>query len=149
MLTQMKPLIETGKLVVYVLDECHVQGDEICGYLWGDRKNRQIVQVSNDRDRQTYYGGLNLKDKSFIVAPYSAGNGVNTVQFVEKLKRLHQGRKILLIWDGASYHKGEEMKRLLAQENDQKAPENWLITCCLLPPYAPFIKSCRGHLATS
>jgi transposase len=137
MLSQMKPLIESGEQVVYVLDECHVQGDEICGYLWGNRKNREIVQVSNDRDRQTYYGGLNLKDKSFVVAPYSAGNGVNTVQFVTQLKQLHPEQKILLIWDGVPYHKGEEMKRLLAQENAGKSPEDWSITCWLMPPYAP------------
>jgi transposase len=137
MLRILNPLIESGELVVYVLDECHLQGDEICGYLWGDRKKREIVQVSNERDRQTYYGGLNLVDKSFVVAPYSGGNGVNTVKFIEKLKQLHPGKKILLIWDGASYHRGEEMKKLLAQENEGKAPEDWLITCCLLPAYAP------------
>ena len=137
MLSQMKPLIESGEQVVYVLDECHVQGDEICGYLWGDQKNREIVQVANDRDRQTYYGGINLRDKSFIVAPYSAGNGVNTVQFVAKLKQLYSAQKLLLIWNGVPYHRGEEMKRLLAKENEGKLPEEWRVTCWLMPPYAP------------
>jgi len=29
--------IESGELLVYALDECHLQGDDICNYLWGDR----------------------------------------------------------------------------------------------------------------
>lgn len=137
MLAQVKTKIDSGEWVAYVLDECHLQGDEICGYLWGDKKNRQIIKVTNDRDRPTYYGGLNLKDKSFVVAPYDRGNGLNTVQFVEHLKKLHPEKKLLLIWDGASYHRGKEMKQLLSSENQGKSSEDWSITCCLLPAYAP------------
>ncbi len=47
--------IKAEKLVVYALDECHLQGDEICGYLWGDKKKREIVKIDNYRARQTYY----------------------------------------------------------------------------------------------
>jgi superfamily II DNA or RNA helicase len=45
--------IESGQLLVYALDECHLQGDDICSYLWGDRENREVIQVENQRNRQT------------------------------------------------------------------------------------------------
>ena len=137
MLTQVRGEIESGELVAYALDECHLQGDDICSYLWGDSKNREIVQVSNDRDRQTYYGALNLWTKEFIVHPYEAGNGKNTVQFLAKIKARHPQKKLLLIWDGATYHRGEEMQPFLTQENQGQSPEDWSITCCLFAPYAP------------
>ena len=137
MLTRLKPEIELGELIVYALDECHLQGDDICSYLWGDRKNREIVLVSNDRDRQTYYGALNLGTKEFIVHPYEAGNGKNTVQFLCELQARHPRKKLLLIWDGATYHRGEEMQQFLAQENQGKLPQDWSITCFLFAPYAP------------
>jgi len=129
--------IEAGKLAVYAWDECHLQGDDICSYLWGERKSREIIQVANDRDRQTYYGAFNLWTKEFIVHPYSAGNGENTVKFVQEIKTLHPEQKLLLIWDGASYHRGEEVKKLLAAENEGKEKENWSIICQLFAPYAP------------
>jgi transposase len=40
-----------------------------------------------------------------------------------------------LIWDGASYHRGKEMQQFLVQENQDKDPESWSITCCLFAPY--------------
>ena len=63
--------IESEKLAVYALDECHLQGDDICSYLWGERENREIIKVVNERDRQTYYGALNLCPQEFIVIPIS------------------------------------------------------------------------------
>lgn len=137
LLNQYREEIESGRLVVYTVDECHLQGDDICNYLWGDRQNREIVKVANERDRQTYYGAFNIWDKSFILRDYPAGNGENTVKFVREIKAKHPGAKILLLWDGASYHRGEEMKQFLAQENEEKEPKNWSIICCLFAPYAP------------
>ena len=122
---------------MYALDECHLQGDDICNYLWGNSQERTVVKLDNQRDRQTYYGALNLVSQEFIVKPYKAGNGENTVKFVEELKRMNPQQKILLIWDGASYHRGQEMQQLLARENDGKSQSEWSITCCLFAPYGP------------
>ncbi len=65
-LSKVRGEIESGEVIALALDECHLQGDDICNYLWGDRKNREIVKVDNDRDRQTYYGALNWWTKEFI-----------------------------------------------------------------------------------
>ena len=123
--------------MAYALDECHLTGADICNYLWGNSKEREIILVPNERDRQTYYGALNLVNKEFIVSPYSAGNGENTVNFISVLKRQNPGKKLLLIWDGASYHRGEIMQQLLIRENTGKSREDWSITCHLFAPYAP------------
>ena len=137
LLNQYKAEIEAKTLVVYAMDECHLQGDDICNYLWGDRKDREIIKIENERDRQTYYGALNLCDRNFLVKAYSSGNGENTVKFLKELKALHPDQKILLFWDGASYHRGDEMKQFLADVNQEKDPEDWLIICHLFAPYAP------------
>ena len=129
--------IESGELLVYALDECHLQGDDICSYLWGDRENREIVKVENQRNRQTYYGAFNLWTKEFIVSPYETGDGENTVKFISEIQACHPQKKLLLIWDGATYHRGEAMKKFLAQENQGKEEKDWLITCCLFAPYGP------------
>ena len=48
-----KPEIAAGELVVYAWDECHLQGDESFNYLWGDRQERTVVKLDNQRDRKT------------------------------------------------------------------------------------------------
>ena len=70
------------------------------------------------------------------MSPYSTGNGENTVKFLPEIKKRHPEQRLLLIWDGASYQRGEEMKKLLARENEEKRPEEWSITCQLFAPYA-------------
>jgi len=51
--------------------------------------------------------------KEFIVKPYKAGNRENTVKFVEELKQMNRHPKMLLIGDGASYHRKEKMHQPL------------------------------------
>ena len=129
--------IESGVLVPYALDECHLQGDDVDSYLWGNRKEREVIKLDNERDRQTYYGALNLVTQEFIVSPYPVADGENTVKFVQKLQEINSGKKLLLIWDGASYHTKGKMRELLLEQNEGKEQKDWLITCELFAPYAP------------
>lgn len=47
------------KMVVFILDECHLLWGDICGYIWGKTSERIEVPVLNEREKQTYYGALN------------------------------------------------------------------------------------------
>ncbi len=80
-----------------------------------EKEKRETIKIENERDRQTYYGALNIKTKEFIILPYNSGNGENTVAFVNELKKRHPQEKLMLIWDGASYHRGEKMRELLSE----------------------------------
>jgi putative transposase len=39
--------IEAGKLVVYMIDECHLLWGDVCGYVWGKTKIRVEVPMTN------------------------------------------------------------------------------------------------------
>jgi len=39
--------IEAGKLVVYMIDECHLLWGDVCGYVWGKTKIRIEVPMTN------------------------------------------------------------------------------------------------------
>ena len=69
--------------------------------------------MTNQRERQTYFGALNYQTKKFFVQEYEAGNSKNTVLFVKYLQNLNKGARILIFWDGASYHKYAEMREYL------------------------------------
>ncbi len=109
----------------------------MCGYVWGKTNLKIEIPIKNEKDRQTYYGALDAHSKEFIVQEYSAGNGQNTVAFIKHLQKQRPGRRIVLIWDGASYHKAEEMKELLAAINVGKDAMQWQVRCILFAPNAP------------
>jgi hypothetical protein len=57
--------------------------------------------------------------------------------FVKYLQNLNKVARILIFWDGASYHKYAEMRDYLGQVNQDLKKSEWLIICELLAPNAP------------
>jgi putative transposase len=129
--------IRKGDVVVLMEDESHLLWGDTVGYVWG-RKNEKVgVPMSNEKERQTYYGAVNVLSGEFHILPYESGNGVNTVSFVKYLEEICKDAKIILIWDGATYHKYGEMRRYLEEINGGLNEKDWKVTCLLFPPYAP------------
>jgi putative transposase len=129
--------IEAGKLIVYMIDECHLLWGDVCGYVWGKTDIRIEVPMTNMRKRQTYFGALNYLTKQFFVEEYESGNSENTILFLKFLQSLHPGTRMLIIWDGASYHKYGEMPEYLREVNQALEESDWVITCELFAPHAP------------
>ena len=93
--------IQLGKIRVFVEDESHLKGGDICGYGWANRKQRLEVQVQNHQDSQTYYGGLDCISGEMFLQSKSTANTTSTIEFVRYLQTQSPEAKILLIWDGA------------------------------------------------
>lgn len=120
-----------------VEDECHLVGGDVCGRVWGKRNTPTAVPMTNERQRQTYYGALNLVTGEVHLKEVSAGNGENTVAYIRWCQRLYPGKKLLYLWDGASYHRGAEVQEFLTRENVGVAEADWPVTCLPFAPHAP------------
>ena len=107
------------------------------GYVWGRRNEKTEVPIQNLKQRQTYYGALNLYNRDFILVPHDAGNEENTVAFIKHLQDLNPGKKLILIWDGASYHRSEAVQVYLKKMNEDLEEQEWKVTCLLFAPHAP------------
>jgi len=129
--------IEARKLVVYLIDECHLLWGDVCGYLWGRRNERIEIPLVNQREKQTYYGAVNYLTKQFVLREYATANSENTVAFLKDLQSLNPEATHLIIWDGASYHKYKEMKAYLEEINQGKERDEWPLICVLFAPNAP------------
>ena len=129
--------IMAGEVVVVVEDECHLLWGDTTGYVWGRRNERTEVSIQNAKERQTYYGVLNLYNKDFILTPFDKGDGENTVLLIEQLRALNEGKKLIIIWDGATYHCCEEVQAYLDKVNRGLEEKDWKITCMLFAPNAP------------
>lgn len=136
-LAKHKAEIESGEMVVVFIDECHLRSGDVCGYVWGQTSARIEIPIKNEKERQTYFGALNYQTKEFTIEAYPAGNGESTVKFVKNLQRKYLNKKVVLIWDGASYHRFGEFREYLAEVNRVSLPENREITCILFAPNAP------------
>jgi len=129
--------IVSGEVMVVAEDECHVVWGDAIGYVWGRQNERTEVPIENVKQRRTYYGVMNLYNHEFIISPYERGNGVSTVSFIEYLQALHPDKKLIIIWDGASYHGSEEVQAYLNKVNHGLEEQDWKVTCLLFAPHAP------------
>jgi putative transposase len=57
--------------------------------------------------------------------------------FVEFLREQYANKRIVICWDGASYHRGEEMREYLEGLNCGKPRDEWVITCIQFAPHTP------------
>ena len=120
LLSKNKAGIESGEIIVFFLDECHLLNGALTGYVWSQSDRRIEVAITNEKDRQTYFGALNYQSKQFHVQSYPSGDGKSTVKFIKYLQNKYKERRIILIWEGASYHKYGEIRDFLSSVNRDK-----------------------------
>ena len=121
--------IESGRLKVFFQDECHLVWGDVCGYVWGQTKERITVPMTNERYKQTYYGAIDLQSHELLVQPYKKGESSSTIAFLKYLQEQYPESRIALIWDGASYHRSGEVKSYLHSVNQGLETQEWKITC--------------------
>lgn len=110
----------------------------ICGYVWGRTDRRIEIPIVNEKEKQTYFGAINYQSQEFLIKAYPTANGEHTIDFISYLRAHHPNKRIVIIWDGASYHRGKEFQAYLQSLNqDKTSSESWLVTCLLFAPNAP------------
>jgi len=123
--------------VVLFQDECHLLWGDVIGYAWGKRGERAEVSIKNERKKQSYYGTVNFLTGQVFATPYPTGNSEGTIKFLKSLRQRFQGRRIILIWDGASYHRSKAVKDYLKTLNGDCAEDERLIDLVRFAPNAP------------
>ena len=92
---------------------------------WCNKKIRPSVPCHHIREYRYAYGAVEpmTGDNFFLVMPYCSTNCMNT--FLEELAKQYPQDQILLVCDGAAWHKSKTLK----------VPAN--ITLLKIPPYTP------------
>ncbi len=132
----MTAIVRKARVVLF-LDECHLLWGDALGYVWGPKGQRVEIPITNAHQRQTYDGALTVLTGRAVTAPAMAGNGEQTVAFLKHLRQRFQGRPLLLIWDGAPYHRSEAVRAYLREINGDRPEEAWRIHCLQFAPHAP------------
>jgi transposase len=95
------------------------------------------VPILNERERQTYYGAVNLRTQECLLQNYDKGNSQSTIAFVDYLLKPHPNRRIALFWDGASYHRSRAFRDYLSAINQGLDESAWKVTCVRFAPNDP------------
>lgn len=93
--------------------------------------------MTNERRKQTYYGAVNIYTQQCLVQATTAGNSESTIAFLKYLLAESSNSRIALIWDGASYHRSQEVKEYLKFVNQGLDEADWKITCLRFAPNDP------------
>ena len=120
-------------------DECHVKHGDSTGYIWGKRGERVHVPMMNERHSKTFYGALNVFSHEFHLKSFDWATMENTVNFLRWiLEELYpKAKRIIFIWDGASFHTGHAVRDFLCTVNEGLKESKWKVSCLLFAPNAP------------
>jgi hypothetical protein len=129
--------IQAGTVVILCVDQCHLIWDDARGYAWGLAHEWITIPLLNTRERQTYYGAMNPHTRAIHGLATDTGNGYWTTMVVTLLCETYPDARIMLCWDGASYHRGEEMRTYLEALNHGRDADDWRVTCIQFAPHAP------------
>jgi transposase len=117
--------------VVLVADECRVQKESDVQKIWYSQGEYPDIKVEQDKQAMSYYGALNVETGKCHLREFDWQKSAYTVQFLEGLEKYYKDKKVLLIWDGAPWHRGE-VKQYLKRRNRKC----WL-EIIYFPPYSP------------
>ena len=132
-----RPKILSGERIILFVDECHLLWKNICGYGWGPIGQPLTTPIINGKQKQTYYGALNLMTGQTLLKALPKGDTEATLKFLDFLQANFPDKQLTLIWDGATYHRSDLFRDYLATLNHNLSPEQWPITCIQLAPHAP------------
>jgi putative transposase len=132
-----RPKILSGERIILFVDECHLLWKNIWGYGWGPIGQPLTTPISNGKQKQTYYGALNLMTGQTLLQPFAKGDSEATLTFLDCLRANFPAHQLTLIWDGATYHRSDRLRAYLDTLNHHLAAEQWPITCIQLAPHAP------------
>ncbi|MHC5609962.1 MAG: transposase [Nostoc sp.] len=98
---------------------------------------QSYVPVVNERDKQTYYGAVDYLLGELVLKANEAGNSKNTIDYLEYLLANSPDQRLLIFWDGSSYHCSKEIRGFLDSVNQSLPTEQWKIHCVRFAPNCP------------
>ncbi len=116
-------------LLVYV-DEAHIHQDADLGYGWAKRGERFFVASSSPglSAKLSFYGLYLYNEGQVRLWPSPRANGEHTIDVLRRLRAEVHERKLIVLWDGAPYHRANAVREVATTLGIELMP---------LPGYSP------------
>ena len=142
-ISQLQGLLEGAQrdrhLLVY-LDEAHIHQDADLGSGWARCGERLWVASSSPglSARVSFYGLDRYNEGQVRLWPYARANGEHTIDVLRRLRAEVPDRALIVLWDGAPYHRAKAVRAAAADLDIALVP---------LPGYKSGSHARRGALA--
>lgn len=128
-----------GEVRIIYLDEVHLHQDMEVGYTWSPVGEANWVPSTSPglSARLNWFGAYNFTDGACFVWEDGKCNGHTTTHFLQQLSHWlgATDRQVVIIWDGASYHRSQKVRTDAEHLGFQILP---------LPGYSPDLNPIEG-----
>ena len=132
-----KKKAETEKRTLVCVDEAAFYLLPSVVRTWALRGRTPVLSEPLSRDHLSAISAITPQGQLYLQLKEGAMDGWDVVRFLGHLLR-HIPAKLLILWDGASIHRGEAVRKLLDTDHHQ---DIWLER---FPPYAPDLNPDEG-----
>lgn len=129
---EIEPKLKDSVWEVFASDEVRIELEALTRRAWLKRGERTIVKVERKRECQSYLGLLN--QKTFRCHSYEMRwqNQEEVIKALKTFLKEYPDKKVCIVWDNASFHKGQQIKEALKKGADLDR-----VHLISFPPYAP------------
>lgn len=120
------------KYEIFFADECSLHFATEYRRAWLPKGKKTILKVNKSLERQNYFGAWNIHSKQEHLIELDWQNTTTIISALEELTKQYVGKKLMIIWDNAGWHRSKELKSHLGVGNKFSH-----IQLVWLPPYAP------------
>jgi len=130
----MAPIIHAANTeentIILVADEMILSTQTTFQKIWLPKNAYPKIDISNKRSRRCIYGFLNIKTGQEHAFKTEKINSEETCKILDKVGQAYRGKKIILVWDGAPWHRSDMIKEFLETTKFD-------FQLFRFPPYAP------------
>lgn len=126
------PFMEDRNWEVFCCDETRMQLEAITRRAWLQKGKKTVIKVERSDDYQNYLGFLNQKTFRCHVFEIAWGRAEEIIRATGEFIKLYPNKRICIIWDNATCHKGILFRQALATGGLLER-----VHLINLPPYAP------------
>ena len=126
------PLLDDPAWEVFVSDETRMQLEAIKRRAWLQKGQKTILKVERSDDFQNYLGFLNQRTFKCHVFEIAWGRQEEIIKATAEFIKLYPHKKICIVWDNATCHKGILMRQALSKGGLLQR-----VHIINMPPYAP------------
>jgi transposase len=129
---EIAPMLTDPQWEVYASDETGLYYESVIRRAWLQKGKKTVVKVNRGKEKQNYIGFLNLKTGRCDLEHLERGKQEYILPILQRYAKQHTGKRICIIWDNATFHKGKLIRQELSK--GKSLEQVHLIN---LPPYAP------------
>jgi transposase len=115
-----KPIVKRAfkdkETIILAEDEMILSTQTTFQKIWLPEGEYPRIEISNIRKNRSVYGFLNVKTGQEHAFKTEWQNMYETVKILKKIRKLYPKKKLLILWDGAGWHRGSKTQEFINQD---------------------------------